>query len=255
MHEIIELVNSQEGFCAGNIRKCFDMWAKITNDREILQFVGGTKVKLQESGINAQKASSKIKMHIFSEEEIEEVSLALDKLETQNVITKCLSEQEQVISNIFYRRKKDDSLRIILNIKKLNLQLTTQKFKMNSVLSAIAIITPGCYLASIDLSNAYYSVPIHSEHRKLFKFFWLGKLYQFQCMPNSLCQAPHIFTKLCKPIYARLHEQGHLSTSYLDDSLLTGVTEEECIENVEATITLFLQLGFYVHKKKSILKL
>ena len=89
----------------------------------------------------------------------------------QKVIIKSFHEKNEVISNIFHRRKKDGSLRIILNIKKLNAQLKTEKFKMHSVNSAISLISNGCFMASIDLSNAYFSVNIHRDHQKFLKNF------------------------------------------------------------------------------------
>ena len=46
------------------------------------------------------------------------------------------------------------------------------QFKMETHQSVLSLITPGCYLASLDLKDAYYSVPIHSHHTKFVKFIW-----------------------------------------------------------------------------------
>ena len=124
---------------------------------------------------------------------------------------------------------------------------------MHSVNSAISLISKGCFMASIDLSNAYFSVNIHREHQKFLKFFWNNVLYKFLVLPNGLCQAPFIFTKLTKPIYAYLHEKDHLITGYLDDSLLIGTSREECVKNITDTAKIFIDLGFTVHKNKSVL--
>ena len=50
-------------------------------------------------------------------------------------------------------------------------------FKMENLSSVSNFITPGSYLASIDLKDAYYSVPIHTDYTKHLKFFWKGQLY------------------------------------------------------------------------------
>ena len=42
---------------------------------------------------------------------------------------------------------------------------------------------PGCFMTSIDLRDAYYSVPISPQHRKYLKFIWRDQLYQFTCLP------------------------------------------------------------------------
>lgn len=46
---------------------------------------------------------------------------------------------------------------------------------------------------------------------------------------------------------------GHKSVGYIDDSLLCGESVNECIENINATLSQFTKLGFVVHKNKSIL--
>ena len=220
-----------------------------------MKYISGTKIKIEKDcDIDCALASNCNQIN-FSKTDILSIDSEIKKLEKQNVISKSFHEPKEVISNIFFRKKKDgSSLRIILNIKRLNKQLVTEKFKMANILSALNLITPGCYLGSIDLVSAYYAVPIHSEHKKFFKFYWKNSLYQFNVMANGLCQAPFIFNKITKPIFGTLHDLGHLSTSYLDDSLLIGLDEEECYKNIEDTVKLFISLGFNVHAEKSVLK-
>ena len=67
--------------------------------------------------------------------------------------------------------------------------------------SVISLITPTCYMASVDLKDAYYCVPIAVSDQKYLKFEWGGKLYQFTCFPNGLASCPRKFTKLTKPAY------------------------------------------------------
>ena len=253
-YDIKDLVKNQENFKAGKLREKFDNWTKITNDKKILRYISGTKIKIeQDKEIDCVLASNCNQIN-FSKQDCLDIDSEIKKLEKQNVISKSFHEKDEVISNIFFRKKKDGtSLRIILNIKKLNKQLNTEKFKMSNIMSALNLITPGCYLGSIDLVSAYYAVPIHSIHRKYFKFFWDNTLYQFNVMCNGLCQAPFIFNKLTKPIFGTLHDYGHLSTSYLDDSLLIGLNENECYNNIKDTVKLFINLGFNVHAEKSVL--
>ena len=55
---------------------------------------------------------------------------------------------------------------------------------------------PDCYMASIDLKDAYYNVAIVEEHQIYLKFLFDGKLYQYTCLPNSLSGAPRICDRL-----------------------------------------------------------
>ena len=80
------------------------------------------------------------------------------------------------------------------------------------------------------------------------------QLYQFTCLPNGLAEAPRKFTKILKVPFTKLREQGHVSSAYLDDSALFGLTEESCNENIHDTMTLMDSLGFTIHPEKSVLQ-
>lgn len=106
-------------------------------------------------------------------------------------------------------------------------------------------------MASIDLKDAYYSVPIAPEHQKYLKFQWQGQLFKFTCFPNGLALCPRKFTKLLKPVYSYLRQLGHMSASHIDDSYLQGDDYTDCVNNVLATLKLFDSLGFTNHPEKS----
>ncbi|XP_077980249.1 uncharacterized protein LOC144435531 [Glandiceps talaboti] len=124
---------------------------------------------------------------------------------------------------------------------------------MESLMSVITLMQKDCYMASIDLKDAYYSVPIASQHQKYLKFIWKEQLYQFTCLPNGLACAPRIFTKLLKPVYSHLRNTGYLSAPYIDDSYLQGDTLDECYNNVEYTYQLLSKLGFTPNDEKSVM--
>ena len=181
------------------------------------------------------------------------VDLEIIDLLNKGVIEESVHEQGEIISPTFVVPKEDGSYRLILNLKKFNEKVKYEHFKMENFLSATELVTQNCYLASVDLRHAYYSVPIHPDYRKFLKFQWQGKLYAYTCMPNGLSNCPRYFTKLLKPIYANLRGKGHLSVAFIDDSCLIGSSYEECKQNVDDTVRLFESLGFIVHYKKSVL--
>ncbi|XP_068690529.1 uncharacterized protein [Montipora foliosa] len=124
---------------------------------------------------------------------------------------------------------------------------------MDTIHTAVEMMTPGCYMCSVDLKSAYYSVAIAPSDQKYLKFSWRGKLYQFTCFPNGLAFCPRKFTKLLKPVYSTLRNLGHLSVAYIDDSYLQADTYELCVQNVIDTLSLFHQVVFVIHPDKSVL--
>ena len=122
---------------------------------------------------------------------------------------------------------------------------------MESLCTVLHMVKPGCYMASIDLKDAYYSVPIATEYKKYLKFQWQGQLYKYVCFPNGLAFCPRKFTKLLKPVFSHLRQLGHLSASRIDDSYLQGDDYADCERNVMDTIKMFDSLGFTIHPEKS----
>lgn len=106
-------------------------------------------------------------------------------------------------------------------------------------------------MASIDLKDAYFLIPVHKKHRKYLRFIFEGKLYEFCCVPFGLNTAPFLFTKIIKPLIKHLRSKGFLSINYLDDFLLLGSTRQECLKNVITTISLLESLGFIINYDKS----
>lgn len=78
---------------------------------------------------------------------------------------------------------------------------------MENIRSALCLVKKGCWMASIDLKDAYYSVPIYSTDRKFLKFMWKGQWFQYTCLPSGLLSAPRVFTKLLKPVFSTLRKQ------------------------------------------------
>lgn len=238
-------------FQAGQIKERINEWMNITTDRKILSMVQGTRIEI-EDGIELEGSRNDKKIP-FSKAETEAINSEINDLLQKGVIEETCHEHGEFISNIFTREKKDGSFRVILNLKRLNQHISYQKFKMETLQSALTLVSPGCYMGSIDLISAYYSVPIAKDHQKYLKFEWDGKLFKFKCYPNGLAQAPRNFTKITRPIYAYLHGLGHITSCYLDDSLLIGNNKEDCENAVKDTIDIFDRLGFVVHPHKSVL--
>ena len=101
---------------------------------------------------------------------------------------------------------------MILNLKRLNEEVIYHHFKIGTLATALALVNNNCYIASLDLKDACYSVPIRKGHRKLFRFEWKGHIFEYNVLPNGLALAPRLFTKLMKPVFAFLRLKGHINS-------------------------------------------
>ena len=123
---------------------------------------------------------------------------------------------------------------------------------MDTLNTIIKLVEKDCFMVSIDLKDAYYSMPFATSERKYLRFFWRGQLYQFTCLPNGLSCGPRKFTKLLKPTLTELHLKGHISSGYIDDLYLQGQTYDACVHNVIDTVIQIDTLGLVNHPDKSV---
>lgn len=181
---------------------------------------------------------------MFNLEEQAIINDEIRKLLELGVIVHTQSRNEQIISPIFLRPKKDGGYRMVLNLKELNKQIPYKHFKMENFEQAIRIVNEGDYLASVDLKHAYYTVRIAEDQQKCLCFKWEDNIYQFTCLPNGISEGPRIFTKLMKPVFAALKGKGYSITSFIDDTLICNKTKTGCIACVNDTIEFLQRLGF-----------
>ena len=224
-----------------------NFWKNITCDNNILEIVSGAKIEFNRP-INQRTPLKAINCSFSDKQKIDIEIANYSKL---GIIEKADHSLDEFVGQIFPTPKKSGGLRIILNLKPLNIDVQYQHFKMENFSTVLNLIEENCYMSSIDLKDAYYSVNIHESFRKYLRFIWNNQLYQFTCLPNGLSSAPRLYTKLMKPIFSLLRNRGLISVYYLDDSWLMGKTEDECKTNVSVTRDLLVSSGFLINEKKS----
>ena len=207
-----------EKFKGGNKTNCLEKWANITQDQFVLNIV--------KFGLTMEFAEVPLCQFVpplnFSPGETEIIDAEISKLLSKGVIVNTTREPNDYVSSIFTRTKKDGSYRMILNLKTFNEFLKFKHCKLESVEDALDLITEGCYFGSVDLKDAYYSIPIHENYQKYLKLFWKEEYYQYIVLPNGFSPVVRVFIKVLTPPFKYLRSNGHLSIKYIDDSLLLG---------------------------------
>lgn len=237
------------GKTAGRLKLFYDRWRLLTSDRKVLSSVRGVILPFVKKPFQCVAPTEPR----WSPSEHSKISSAIRQLLCIGAISEVQACKGQFLSKIFLIPKPDGKSRFIINLKQLNLFIKTDHFKMEDYRVASSLITPGCFLAKLDLQDAYFLVPISTKHRKYLRFSFDNILYEFSCLCFGLNCAPRLFTKLLKPVVAFLRAKGLISVVYLDDFLLIGKSREECLYNVHQTIKILEYLGFVVNYKKSIL--
>ena len=241
--------NNKSEFVAGNIKNYINEWRKITDDCHVLETVEGCTIDL----IHKPYQSYTPKPLKVNDLEMGIIDNEIDIMIKKGVIKPSVHEKDEFISSIFLRPKKDPGkFRVILNLKPFNKFVKSEHFKMDTIMTCIGLMNKDCFMASIDLRDAYYSIPIARSDQKYLKFIWKDTLYEYTCLPMGLACAPRKFVKLLKPVFAFLHTRGLISSGYLDDTYIQGNTFISCQQNVTETINILTNLGFFIHWEKSV---
>ena len=224
-----------------------EFWKTITSDTCVLNCVQGYKIEFETTPFQL-RIPKEIQ---FSLEDDLKIELEISKFSDNGFIEPACHSEDEFMSKIFIRPKRNGGIRIILNLTELNRFVKYEHFKMEHLSNVPNLLDLDCYLGSVDLKDAYYSVPIHKDDRKYLRFNWKGKLFQFTGLPNGLACAPRVFTKVMKPVFSKLRGSGLMSIVYLDDTLLIGTDKLTCQYNIDQTVKSLISLGFTINFEKS----
>ena len=185
------------------------------------------------------------------------------KVELEHGHYKLSDSKPTIVSALGAIPKKDgDKVRIIHDCSRpvgsaLNDFAHSSPFQFQKLQDAVDLITPGCYLAKLDLASAYRSVRIHPSNYPATGIAW-----NFQGSPTETFmvdtrlpfgarRSPEVFHELSQAIRHMMHAEGHKGVvAYMDDFLLTADTSELCQAALNALMRLVRQLGFAINYSK-----
>ena len=154
-------------------------------------------------------------------------------------------------SRLFLVEKATGGWRPVIDLSHLNDFVQLTPFKMETVASVLLSVREGDFLASLDLKDAYFQIPIHGSSRKLLRFMSEGTVYQFKALCFGLSTAPQVFTRVFAAVSAWAHARGIRLLRYLDDWLFLSSSEKKAKESIRELLSLCHTLGIVINEKKS----
>jgi len=199
---------------------------------------------LRRSPWTAQLHLSRRKREIF--DEVIETLLQKGAIEQVHNVN-----SEGFYSILFLRQKPNGDWRPIIDLKQLNQIIVNEKFRMESARTIQQAMEKGQWACSIDLTDAYYHVPINKNFRKFLRFAIGGLVYQFKALPFGLAVAPRIFTEIMVEVAKVLRGQEVCIHQYLDDWLLKNDDPDSLTSQIVTVLELLDQLGLMINLEKS----
>ena len=144
-------------------------------------------------------------------------------------------------------RKKDGTLRMCVDYRRLNTVAEADAYLMPRVDDLIDSLGKARYVTTIDLTRGYWQVPVLPEWRPYTTFATPNGLFQFKVMPVSLHGAPATFQRMMDNV---LWEYYPYTVAYLDDVVICSVDWGEHKRHVESVLQKLKEAGLTVKPKK-----
>ena len=144
--------------------------------------------------------------------------------------------------------------RLVLDLSKnLNDLLTVPHLRMSaSVDSAVAMSSPGCWFAKLDISDCFLSFSIAKDATRHLGFQFEGQLYRFDRMPLGLSTASSHCETLLSVVSWLLTSRGVKHVRYCDDILIVGRSRADCASMTDIALATLDQFGFAVAASKTV---
>ncbi|KAL4009395.1 hypothetical protein ACER0C_003247 [Sarotherodon galilaeus] len=161
----------------------------------------------------------------------------LSEMEEQEIIRRSVSEYASPLVLVW---KKDGSLRICTDFRWLNARTLKDAHPLPHQSDCLAALGGNTYFSTMDLTSGFYNIPMAEEDKKYTAFTTPMGLFEYNRMPQGLCNSPASFMRMMLSIFGDLNFSSLLC--YLDDLLVFARTEEEALERLE---TVFQRLRIH----------
>ena len=141
--------------------------------------------------------------------------------------------------------------RPVIDLSMLNQHFHVPTFMMETAETIRKSIRQGEWVTSIDLTDAYFHVPIHPQSQKYLRFQMKKGVFQFQALPFGVATAPLEFTRIVKEVKLIAQARNLRIHQYLDDWLLRSPTKDQCLKDSEKLVKLVQELGWLINFQKS----
>lgn len=129
--------------------------------------------------------------------------------------------------------KKDNSLRICVDFRKLNSQSKFDAYPMPRVDELLERIGRAQFITTLDLCKGYWQVPLDPASRPYTAFKTPLGLFHFTVLPFGLHGAPATFQRMMDHV---LQGGEECSAAYLDDVVIFSNTWTEHIQHLKQTL-------------------
>ncbi len=143
--------------------------------------------------------------------------------------------------------KKDGSLRVCIDFRKLNAQSKFDAYPMPRVDGLLEKIGRAQYITALDLCKGYWQVPLNPESRPYTAFRTPLGIFQFTVLPFGIHGAPATFQRLMDRV---LQGWEDWSAAYLDDMVIHSNSWVEHLQHLQQILKRIEEAGLTLNISK-----
>ena len=146
-------------------------------------------------------------------------------------------------------RKKNGKWRWVVDFRALNSVTRKDSFPIPNIIELLSYLRKSKIFTSLDLAQAFHSIPVREVDREKLSFCALDKFYQFCRMPFGLTSAPNTWARLVTHV---LHEipKSQLIV-FFDDLLIHSPDLTTHVETLKQVFVLLQKAGLRLNMEKT----
>ena len=172
------------------------------------------------------------------------LSKHLDEMVEKQIITKCKGSRWN--SPLFVVPKKVDGWRPVSDFRLLNKQLEDVYFPIPFIADLLDNLHGKKFFSSVDLRSGFYNVKLDETSTDCTAFSALGQTYKYLRLPQGIKSSPIIFQQIMVEILEDLEN----CLVYMDDVLLTSISESSALLDIARLLERFQRHGFLLNPSK-----
>uniref|UniRef100_A0A672Y8M8 Gypsy retrotransposon integrase-like protein 1 n=1 Tax=Sphaeramia orbicularis TaxID=375764 RepID=A0A672Y8M8_9TELE len=166
-------------------------------------------------------------------------------MELKGIISKSVSEYASPLVLVW---KKSGELRICTDFRWLNAKTVKDAHPLPHQADCLAALGGNAFFSTMDLTSGFYNIPLHESDRRYTAFTTPLGLYEYNRLPQGLCNSPASFMRMMISVFGDLNFSSLLC--YLDDLLVFAPSEEEALKRLETVFSRLRANNLKLAQKK-----
>lgn len=182
----------------------------------------------------------------FAEIEKTEIDNQVDTWLKDGVVQQSNSD---FASGVVLVKKKDNTSRLCVDYRKLNLQIVPDRYPIPLIDEQIDSLKDARVFSAIDLKNGFFHIKVNENSVKYTAFVTHRGQFEFLRMPFGLRNGPAMFMRFINCVFRELLRQG-IVLAYMDDLIVLSKDVPEGIERLKKVFSTAAEYGLQIKWSK-----